>query len=177
MIRAGLPPEEPDQRQRYAGAHPPDALDGIVIPAAAPQDERVWVPQQTNVWFRPLCLSVSDGYWVSLLRVRRSGVLSRHRHSKPVHAYVLRGRWRYLEHDWVAEEGGYIFEPPGGTHTLVVDDDAEMITMFKVDGAMIYVDPDGNTRGYDDVFTKVEMCRAHYAGIGLGSESVDRFLR
>ena len=27
--------------------------------------------------------------------------------------YVIKGSWRYLEHDWVAEEGGFVYEPPG----------------------------------------------------------------
>ena len=55
----------------------------------------------------------SRGYWMNLLRVRKSGVLSRHRHPQPVHGYVIKGRWRYLEHDWVAQEGGYVYEAPG----------------------------------------------------------------
>ena len=112
-----------------------------------------------------------------ILRVRRSSVLSRHRHQKAVHGFVLRGQWRYLEHDWVAQEGGYVYETPGETHTLVVDNDAEMITLFKVDGAMIYVDPDGAARGYDDVFTKIDMCRAFYSANGLGEDFVNQFIR
>ncbi len=56
------------------------------------------------------------------------------------------GKWLYLEHDWVAEEGSYIFEPPGETHTLVVPDDGkEMITMFQVNGTLVYIDPHGKT--------------------------------
>ncbi len=39
-----------------------------------------------------------------------------------MHGFVLKGHWHYLEHDWVAEEGGYVYEPPGETHTLVVPD-------------------------------------------------------
>jgi ChrR-like protein with cupin domain len=39
-------------------------------------------------------------------------MIARHRHSGAVHAWVFKGRWHYLEH-WVAEEGSYIFEPPG----------------------------------------------------------------
>jgi hypothetical protein len=55
-------------------------------------------------------------------------------------------------------------EPPGETHTLVVPDDAqEMITLFHITGCMIYVDPWGKQTGYEDVFTKVAMCRRHYA--------------
>ena len=112
------------------------------------------------------------------LKVTRAGVLSRHRHTNPVHGYVLKGRWHYLEHDWVAEEGGYVYEPPGETHTLVVPDDVdEMITLFQVNGIMLYVDPDGNALGYEDVFSKIAMCRAHYEACGLGGDYVERFIR
>jgi 2,4'-dihydroxyacetophenone dioxygenase len=79
-------------------------------------DEREWVPQSPTVAFRPLVLKVTQGYYINILRVRSSGVLSRHRHSEPVHAFTLRGRWRYLEHDWIATPGDYAFEPPGETH-------------------------------------------------------------
>jgi 2,4'-dihydroxyacetophenone dioxygenase len=162
----------------YRGAQPPDAFPELVIPHAIPDDERLWTPQQENVWFRPLCLSASRGYWVNLLRVRKSGVLSRHRHPQPVHGFVLKGSWRYLEHDWIATEGSYVYEAPGETHTLVVDDGvAEMITLFQVNGAMIYVDPDGAVQAYEDVFTKIELCRRHYAKVGLGEDYVTQFIR
>lgn len=162
----------------YQLPFPEDAQEEIVIPEAIAQDERVWVPQAENVWFRPLCLNRSQGYWMNLLRVRKSGVLSRHRHPQPVHGYVLKGRWHYLEHDWEAREGGYVYEPPGETHTLVVPDDVdEMITHFQVNGVMLYVDPFGKIQGYEDVFTKIDMCRKHYAEVGLGADYTDQFIR
>src|SRR3546814_10071654 len=102
-----------DPMTPYQYANPPDALPEIVIPNAIPSDERLWVPQAENVWFRPLCLNASQGYWMNLLRVRKSGVLSRHRHPQAVHGFVLTGRWRYLEHDWEETEGSYVFETPG----------------------------------------------------------------
>jgi hypothetical protein len=34
-----------------------------------------------------------------------------------------------------------------------------MITLFNISGAMIYLDAEGNTIGYEDIFTKLEMCR------------------
>jgi len=78
-------------------------------------------------------MTVSQGYFVNLLRVRKSGILSRHRHTGPVHATVLRGRWHYLEHPWWAEEGSYAMEPPGDIHTLEVPDGVdEMVTMLSV---------------------------------------------
>jgi hypothetical protein len=91
---------------------------------------------------------------------------------------VIKGSWRYLEHDWVAEEGGFVYEPPGEVHTLVVDEGVdEMITMFNVNGAMLYLNEDGETVGYEDVFTKINMCRSHYEEIGLGGDFVDQFIR
>ncbi len=175
-----MPPanEEKDARVPYQHPMPKEALPEIVVSSAIPEDERIWVPQAENVSFRPLCLNVSQGYWMNLLRVRKSGVLSRHRHPNAVHGYVIKGRWHYLEHDWVAEEGGYVFEPPGETHTLVVPDDVdEMITFFQVNGIMYYGDPFGNHLGYEDVFTKIDMCRKHYEEVGLGADYVDQFIR
>ena len=49
--------------------------------------------------------------------------------------------------------------------------------MFQVNGAMIYVDPDGNCTGYDDVFTRIDKCRKHYIKIGLGEGFIDQFIR
>ena len=121
-----------DPKMPYQLRFPDDALEDIVIPDAVPKDERLWVPQAKNVCFRPLCLSRSQGYWMNLLRVRKSGVLSRHRHPQAVHGFVLKGRWHYLEHDWEANEGSYVYEPPGETHTLVVPEEVdEMITYFS----------------------------------------------
>lgn len=172
-------PDDQDlKRMPYQLPMPAEAQADIVVADALPKDDRIWVPQAENVWFRPLCLNVSTGYWVNLLKVRKAGVLSRHRHPAPVHGYVIKGRWRYLEHDWTAEEGSYVFEPPGETHTLVVPEDVEeMITLFQVNGVMCYVDPWGKVTGYEDVFTKVDLCRAHYQKIGLGADYVDRFIR
>jgi quercetin dioxygenase-like cupin family protein len=158
--------------------NPAEMAADIVINGVLPEDERVWVPQAENVWFRPLCLSTRQGYWVNLLRVRKSGVLSRHRHPAPVHGYVIEGKWKYLEHDWTATAGSYVFEPPGETHTLTVPVDVpQMITLFHITGAMIYVDETGRVTAYEDVFTKLEMCRRHYISVGLGEDYIQQFIR
>jgi len=157
---------------RAAGVRPDLAL------AAIPDDERVWVPQAADVWFRPLLFNTVNGGWCNLLRVKKSGVLHRHRHPMIVTGYVLKGRWKYLEHDWIAEEGSFVYEPPGEIHTLTVPADCpEMITFFNISGAMIYLDGDGRTIGYEDVFTKIEMCRRHYTEVGLGADYVDALIR
>ena len=162
----------------YRHPQPAEAAMELVVPDAIPLDERVWVPVGREVWFRPLCLNASQGYWVNLLRVKSAGVLSRHRHPQAVHGYVLKGEWRYLEHDWIAREGSYVYETPGETHTLVVDPGVtEMITLFQVNGSLIYVDPDGNPTGFDDVFSRIKKCRNYYEENGLGGGFVDQYIR
>jgi 2,4'-dihydroxyacetophenone dioxygenase len=149
-------------------AFPRDIRPEIVVHNVLEVDERMWVPQAEGVSFLPLCLGVTQGYYVNLLRVRRSGVLSCHRHTGAVHAQVLRGRWYYLEHDWVAETGSFVMETPGETHTLVVPPDVdEMITWFHVSGGYIYLDDQGRQTGFEDVFTKTERARDHYARMGM----------
>ena len=70
-----------------------------------PTDERVWIEIEPNVWFRPLFFDMNTGSHGEVLRVRRGGVLSRHRHPSPVHGFVLKGSWRYLEHTWRRRPG------------------------------------------------------------------------
>ena len=160
--------------EQVSGIRPEIAVQAI------PDDERVWVPQAKEVWFRPLLLNTVTGSWCNLLRVRKSGVLSRHIHPSWVTGMVLKGSWRYLEHDWVAREGSFVYEPPGEIHTLVVDAQVgaqEMITFFNIHGAMVYLDDKGAVSGYEDVFSKIEMCRRHYETVGLGRSYVDQFVR
>ncbi|MDQ4114088.1 MAG: 2,4'-dihydroxyacetophenone dioxygenase family protein [Actinomycetota bacterium] len=145
---------------------------------AMPDDDRVWVPQAPGVFFRPLLINTVTGQWCNLLKVTRSGIVSRHRHPSVVIGYVIKGEWAYHEHDWVAREGGFVYEPPGEIHTLEVPEHCEeMITFFNITGAMVYVDDEGRQIGYEDAFTKLDMCRAHYASNGLGADYVDQFVR
>ena len=90
----------------YQSVHPFSPPEIVTI--AVPEDERIWVQQAPDVWFRPLMLNTLQGGWCNLLRVRRAGVLSRHRHPGPVHGYVIKGKWYYLEHDWVASAGATV---------------------------------------------------------------------
>ena len=163
----------------YTGPNVVGGLDEIFIQDAfTNDDERLWVPLAPDRWSRPLCLNVSQGYWVHLTKVKGGGFLSRHRHPAPVHGFVIKGTWRYLEHDWVAGPGSYLFEPPGEIHTLVVDEDCdEMITLFHNTGAIIYCDEDGKTTGTTDVFGRVEACRKHFIDVGLGADFVEQFIR
>lgn len=173
------PPSAANALKPYNGPQPTDMLDEIFqLDAFAEDDERLWVPLAPGRWSRPLCLNASNGDWMHLLRIRGGGMVSRHRHPAPVHGFVTKGTWRYLERDWVAKPGSYLYEPPGDIHTLVVDDDCEeMITLFHSMGPVIYCDEDGNTTGTTDVFDRIKACREHFEAVGLGGDFVKQFIR
>src|SRR5436190_9775341 len=128
------------------------------LPDQAIQSEAIpWVPQGDRVWFKPLRFDLVNGRWVNLLKVTGGGRLSRHRHSGgSVLGYCLEGGWHYLEREWVARPGTFIYEPPGDIHTLVTDSEEGMVTLFILEGVVQYLDDDDRVIYQDDVFTKLE---------------------
>ncbi len=156
---------------------PADALKEIVVNADM-DDERAWVPRGDNVWSLPLMFNVAQGSWINITRAKGEGVISRHRHPAAVTGYTLEGAWGYLEHDWTATAGTFVFEPPGETHTLVVrPNPGHMLVLFHNFGPFIKVDEAGDTVGYEDVFTRLQATKAHYKRTGLGADFVSRLVR
>jgi 2,4'-dihydroxyacetophenone dioxygenase len=138
---------------------PDRAIDSEALP---------WVPQGERVWFKPLRFDLTNGRWVNLLKITGGGRVNRHRHSGgQVLGFVLRGSWRYLEREWVARPGTFVYEPPGDIHTLVVDEGEEMQTLFLLEGVVQYLDDADNVIYQDDVFTKLERYRNYCRQQGI----------
>ena len=78
--------------------HPPVAPGDLnaLVPDVWPRDETPWVPLSDGVWSRPLHFNVTGGQYTHLMRVTRAGIIARHRHTGPVFAHILKGRWPYL---------------------------------------------------------------------------------
>ena len=51
------------------------------------------------------------------------GLVNRHYHPHEVFALTLSGKWGYLEHDWTATAGDFVYETHGEAHTLVAYED------------------------------------------------------
>lgn len=133
---------------------------------ALDSDKIPWIPQTDRSWFKPLRFDLTNGGWINLLKIKPGGVVNRHRHTGgKVMAYTLQGEWRYLEKDWVAKPGTFVFEPPGDIHTLTVDGDEDMITLFILEGSIQYLDDNDQVIQQDDVFSKMkrylEYCEEH----------------
>jgi 2,4'-dihydroxyacetophenone dioxygenase len=141
--------------------------DTPVSDALASSGAIPWVEQAPGVYFKPLRISPAAGTWVNLLRVEAAGRVSRHRHLGAVQAWVLAGSWRYLEHDWVARPGDYVFEGAGDVHTLVVEPGETMETLFVIDAAYEYLNDANEVTGVESASSKLAAYRAHCEAEGL----------
>jgi 2,4'-dihydroxyacetophenone dioxygenase len=142
----------------------PKMLDLEVLDEAIASDDIPWVPQEPGRWFKPLHFFTSSGTWINLVKMEPGKQIRRHVHAGgSVHAYVLEGSWRYLEHDWIATPGSYVFEPAGGVHTLEVLGDTTMVTLFIVNGVIQYLDDEGRVVQQDDLQSRrrlyLDYCR------------------
>ena len=93
----------------------------------------------------------SDGSSYTLMTRMPPGCrLPKHRHLGPVSGFTFSGSWRYLEYDWVAGPGSFIYEEPGSVHTLVVEGDEPALVIFEVTGGLVLFDENDNVVGFED---------------------------
>jgi len=144
-------------------------------------NEQLWVPYADGVWLQPCCFNVTTGGFSVLLKGLPGAQLGVHYHVGTVRGYTLQGHWRYLEHDWIAKPGTFIYEPAGEAHTLVIMDDSPepALIMFIVEGGLIFLDKpvDGAFAAYEDGFSALELCRNYYREQGLDPRQLDALIR
>ena len=128
-----------------------------------------------------LQFNVTSGGFSVVLKGLPGAALGVHYHVGTVRGYTMRGHWRYLEHDWVAKPGTFIYEPAGEAHTLVIAKDSPepALIMFVVEGGLIYLDKpvNGGFAAFEDGFTLLEHCRQHYRKAGLDVRVLDLRVR
>ena len=161
---------DPNQRDR-----------GHFIANTELEDERLWVPYGEGVWIQPCHFNVTSGGMSVILKGLPGAVLGTHYHVGTVRGYTMQGHWRYLEHDWVAKPGTFIYEPAGEAHTLVITPDSPepALIMFVVEGGLIYLDKptNGGVAAYEDGFTLLDLTRKYYREAGLDARQLDQLVR
>ena len=161
-----------------ANVFKPDAQPEVYIADAATDDLRYYVPFSETVSSRPLWISPNDNKWADILRADGAGLVNRHYHPHEVFAYTISGKWGYLEHDWIATAGDFVYETPGEGHTLVAHEHPDpMRVFFVVHGPLIWLDEQGESAGHFDVHDYIKLCRDHYESVGIGADYVDTLFR
>ena len=145
------------------------------------EDGPHWVPYAEGVWFQPCHFNVTSGGFTLVLKALPGASLGVHYHVGTVRGFTLRGHWRYLEHDWIATPGTFIYEPAGEAHTLVIlkESPEPAVIFFAVEGGLIYLDKPakGNFAAYEDGFTALELTRKYYREAGLDVSKLDALVR
>ncbi|HKJ16781.1 MAG TPA: 2,4'-dihydroxyacetophenone dioxygenase family protein [Xanthomonadales bacterium] len=161
---------EPDQRNR-----------GHYVANLDTENESLWVPYAEGVWFQPCQFNVTTGGFSVLLKGLPGAQIGVHYHVGTVRGFTIQGHWRYLEHDWVAGPGTFIYEPAGEAHTLVINEDSPepALIFFVIEGALVYLDKpvDGSLAAYEDGFSVLEYCREYYREAGLDVEELNARIR
>ena len=100
------------------------------------------------------------------------GVVGTHKHRGTVVMMCLEGSVRYLEYDWVAGPGDFIYETPGLMHTLVTDHPKGVKLFGWLQGPIEFFDEHGNFAETLDVWWFMNhyesYCREH--GIPLNKQ-------
>lgn len=96
------------------------------------------------------------GLWTTLLKIPAGAVLPLHHHAGTVMVWTIAGKWRYLEHDWVATPGSFVFETAGSRHTPANVGDDEVITLNMVQGDWNLMSPEGAVLAIENWKTMVE---------------------
>jgi 2,4'-dihydroxyacetophenone dioxygenase len=52
-----------------------------------------------------------------------------------------------------------------------------MKAFFNVTGPLIWLDENGDPAGHFDAFDYLELCRSHYAEVGIGTDYIESLLR
>jgi 2,4'-dihydroxyacetophenone dioxygenase len=144
-------------------------------------DEKRWIPYAEGVWLQPCSFNLSAGSLSLVLKALPGASLGIHYHVGRVHGYTLAGHWGYIEYDWTAKAGTFIYEPPGEAHTLVIREDSPEPAMifFMIEGGLIYLDKpvDGTFAAFEDAFTALEFFRAGYRTAGLDERDLEPLVR
>ena len=163
------------------GLEPGHRGHGNFITQVELDNDRKWIPYAEGIWYQPCSFDLSAGAFSVVLKAVPGASLGTHYHVGQVYGYTLNGNWRYLEHDWIAKPGTFVFEPAGEAHTLVITENSPepAIIFFMVAGALMYLDrpENGSFAAYEDAFSILELSRNYYRETGLDVGELDRIIR
>ena len=130
-----------------------------------------FIPYSEDVKIKLLRVDPVSGQLCVILKAPGGTELGIHRHYGSVVVYTLKGAWRYLEHDWVARAGDFVYETAGSSHTFVVEPGEATEAFIIVEGALEFLDEDGNTLAIEDWRSMYQRYLDHCEQEGL--EPVD----
>lgn len=106
-------------------------------------EQSPWIafaPYSDQVFFKLLKVEPVSGTFATLLKAPAGMRLPKHHHCGTVMVYTIKGQWKYLEHDWTAIPGSFVYETAASVHTPVAAGEEEVVTLNIQVGDSLYMD-------------------------------------
>lgn len=135
-------------------------LDSIATRCVS-DDSLPWMPYRPHSELVSVKLFRVDpvrGEVISVMRAPPGIELPRHRAAGSKTIYTVQGRWKYLEHDWVAGPGSVVIETAATRHTpMALPDGTDDVILFIVtEGETLLLDEEGNVVATENWRTAVD---------------------
>lgn len=137
-----------------------------------------WVPMSEKlpgVMLKYFKLDPTRGEMIVLMKSPAQGQLPKHHHTGTVIVYTLQGRWKYLEHDWVAGPGSLVFETAASSHTPVALPGDDIIALNIVQGELVYLDDEDRIISSDNWKSALQRYLSHCEKHGIDPKDITAF--
>ena len=102
-----------------------------------------FAPYSDTIFLKLIKVDPVSGQWITLLKLPPHTELPMHHHAGTVMVWTIAGQWKYIEHDWVAGPGSFVFETAGSRHTPISVGEGEVVTLNIVQGDWNLMSPEG----------------------------------
>ena len=132
-------------------------------------DELPWAELAPGIEMKVLRTGAGTDRYTLMNRFAPGTVLPKHYHHGEVHAWTIEGTWGYLEYDWSASAGDYIYEPSGSIHTLAVPEDSGVpaVIQFVIEKGLDFLDDEGNAFHVENAETITQLYVESLAAAGI----------
>lgn len=132
-------------------------------------DDLPWAELAPGIEMKVLRTGAGTDRYTLMNRFAPGTVLPKHYHHGEVHAFTIEGTWGYLEYDWTASAGDYIYEPAGSIHTLAVPEGSPgpATVQFVIEQGLDFLDDDGNAFHVENAETITQLYVDTLAAAGI----------
>ncbi|MBA2960929.1 MULTISPECIES: 2,4'-dihydroxyacetophenone dioxygenase family protein [Ramlibacter] len=110
----------------------------------------------------------ASGEMVLLVKASPQARMPRRHQSGTVIACTIKGRWQYLEHDWVAEPGSVVYSGPGECKTAqALGGDEDILVLKVVVGDLAFLDDRGEVLAIENCETGLHRYKEHCRSAGI----------
>lgn len=134
-----------------------------------------FVPYSDEVFIKLIKINPVSGEWITLAKAPGYIQLPKHHHAGTVMVYTIQGSWKYLEHDWTATKGSFVYETAGTQHTPIGVGDEDVIMLNIVMGDWNLIGPEGQVLAIENWKTMMQRYLDFCKSSGIAPVDVTSF--